>query len=74
MLTCAMPAPIRPAPTTPIVSMRGISGLVSGVAKRFFLSAVCPWKIEMSARDSGVMPSAPKRVASASKPASTPRS
>mmetsp|Transcript_15288 Transcript_15288/g.47727 ORF Transcript_15288/g.47727 Transcript_15288/m.47727 type:complete len:235 (+) Transcript_15288:578-1282(+) len=65
--TVAMPAPMSPAPTTP-TRCTGFLGAPTGL----FFNAVCPLKMDTRARDSGVKPSEPKCVASASRPASKP--
>mmetsp|Transcript_30822 Transcript_30822/g.53300 ORF Transcript_30822/g.53300 Transcript_30822/m.53300 type:complete len:268 (+) Transcript_30822:944-1747(+) len=58
-LTCAMPAPMSPAPSTPTV-LTGTAGL----PKRFFFRWVIPLKMPMSASDSGVAASSANRAAS----------
>mmetsp|Transcript_20265 Transcript_20265/g.63033 ORF Transcript_20265/g.63033 Transcript_20265/m.63033 type:complete len:447 (+) Transcript_20265:1579-2919(+) len=67
--TCAMPAPIKPAPSTPIV-LTGADGLPYG----FFLHAVCPKKRPCSAAHSGVTASFPNSAASTLEPCACPPS
>mmetsp|Transcript_31685 Transcript_31685/g.53457 ORF Transcript_31685/g.53457 Transcript_31685/m.53457 type:complete len:285 (+) Transcript_31685:1211-2065(+) len=60
--TCAIPAPINPAPKT-ATFFTGWAGL----PKSCFFTAVMPWNMPMSASDSGVAASSANWVASSSK-------